>query len=69
MSFGSDEYIEFEDCRLVRSTEKAGLFYMPEFGEQWIPFSQVSDDSVDRDGHTGSIFLTKWICDQKEFDY
>ena len=64
------EYIEFEDCKLVAQTEKAGLFEIPDCDEaQWIPFSQVSEDSISKNGETGTIWLTEWICKQKGIEY
>ncbi len=63
------EYIEFEDCRLIRQTEKACLVEIPDQGEQWLPWSQVGEDSISKDGDVGFLYLTKWICDQKEIEY
>lgn len=55
------EYIEFEDVRLIRSTEMAGLYEI-DGSEVWIPFSQIDGGSVDKDGETGSIYVTEWFC-------
>lgn len=65
----TQDYIEFEDCKLIRQTEMAGLFEIGEQGQFWIPWSQVSEDSIDKNGDEGSIFLTPWICRQKEIEY
>ena len=62
-------YIEFEDCKPIRQTENAGLFEIDDQGQHWIPWSQVSEDSLDSDGDVGSVFLTEWICAQKELNY
>ena len=45
------EYIEFEDAKLIRSTEMAGLYEI-DGEEKWIPFSQIDGGSVDKDGET-----------------
>ncbi|MBR9800280.1 hypothetical protein GYB59_00640 [bacterium] len=58
------ESVEFEDVLLRRSTGKAGLFLI-EGEEFWIPWSQVLDGSVDKDGETGDLFITEWIAEQK----
>jgi len=62
-------YIEFENAELIRQTEMAGLFEIEDQGQFWIPWSQVSEDSIDRDGQVGSLFLTEWICAKKEIEY
>lgn len=58
------EYIEIEDAKLIRSTPKAGL-YQIDGEEHWIPWSQINEGSVDRDGETGSIYISEWIAEQK----
>ena len=56
--------VEFEDVTLEASTDKAGLFVID--GEDvWIPWSQVQDGSVDKDGETGTLIITEWIAEQK----
>ncbi len=57
-------YVLIEDATVVRSTEKAGLFKI-DGKEYWIPWSQVHDDSVDRDGSTGNLWITEWIAGEK----
>jgi len=54
---------------LLRSTEKAGL-YEDEEGEQfWIPFSQLKEDSCDRDNEFGDIRIPAWLAEEKELEY
>lgn len=57
-------YVLIEDATVVRSTDKAGLFEI-DGEEYWIPWSQVRDDSVDRDGDTGDLWITEWIAGEK----
>lgn len=60
------EYVEFEDCKLLKSTDKAGLFKI-ENKQYWIPWSQVHpEDSIDKDGQEGTLVITQWIAEQKE---
>lgn len=63
------EYIEFEDCKLIHQTDMAGLFEIPDQGRFWIPFSQVSEDSISKNGEEGTIWITEWICEQKGIEY
>lgn len=63
------EYIEFKDCKLVRQTEKAGLFEIEDQGQFWIPWSQVSEDSISKDGEEGMLSITEWICIKNEIEY
>ncbi len=62
-------YIEFEDAKLICQTDMAGLFEIEDQGQHWIPWSQVSEDSIDKDGQVGSLFLTEWICEKKGIEY
>jgi len=54
---------------LIRSTEKAGMYRDTEGNEFWIPFSQLREDSVDKDGDTGDIRIPLWLAEEKELDY
>lgn len=57
------------EVTLVRSTEKAGMYRDTEGNEFWIPWSQLRDDSVDKDGETGDIRIPLWLAEDKELDY
>lgn len=57
------------EVTLIRSTEKAGLYRDTEGNEFWIPWSQLRDDSVDKDGETGDIRIPLWLAEEKELDY
>lgn len=53
------------DCRIIRASDKAILC---DFGdkEEWIPLSQVSDDSeIWCEGDEGVIIVSRWIAKQK----
>lgn len=64
----SRTYILVEDARCVKTTEKAGLFDLPDQGEFWIPWSQIRDGSVDKDGETGELWISQWMADEKGID-
>lgn len=57
------EWYEFENCVLVKSTEKAGLFSIPaedgNFRREWIPWSWVDENSVDKEGERGSLIISE----------
>lgn len=57
------------EVTLIRSTEKAGLYRDTEGNEFWIPWSQLREDSVDKDGETGDIRIPLWLAEEKELDY
>ncbi len=54
---------------LIRSTDKAGLYQTESGDEFWIPWSQLREDSVDRDGDTGDIRIPLWLAEEKELDF
>lgn len=58
---------------LLRSTDKAGLYLVDDEygkpGQHWIPFSQLREGSVDRDGSVGDIFIPRWLAEEKNLDY
>ena len=62
------EKVAIHDVTLMRSTDKAGLYKTADGDEHWIPFSQISDDSVDRDGDTGTLRIPRWLADEKGLD-
>ncbi len=57
------------EVTLIRSTEKAGMYRDTEGNEFWIPWSQLREDSVDKDGETGDIRIPLWLAEEKELDY
>ena len=63
------EKVAVEDVTLVRSTVKAGLYRTPDGSEYWIPFSQISEDSVDKDGTSGTLWIPRWLAEEKDMDY
>ncbi len=57
------------NMRLIKSTPKAGC-YQDEDGDQfWLPWSQVRDGSIDRDGQTGDVLIPLWLADEKGLGY
>lgn len=60
-------YVEFSNVTIVRSTPSAGLFRFNDLdGEEiWIPWSQVDEASISKDGETGDLYITEWIAEKK----
>lgn len=57
-------WILIDEAKLIRSSDKAGL-YAIDGAEYWIPWSQIHEDSVDKDGDTGELWITEWIACEK----
>ena len=58
-----------ENVTLKRSSSKAGLYADEEGDEFWIPWSQLHEPSVDKDGETGDIWIPLWLAAEKELEY
>jgi hypothetical protein len=56
------------DVTLVRSTRKAGCYEL-DGDEFWIPWSQLREGSVDKDGESGDIKIPLWLAEEKELEY
>ncbi len=63
----SKVWILISEATLIRSSDKAGL-YKIDGEEHWIPWSQIRDDSIDKDGESGELWITEWIADEKEIE-
>lgn len=65
--------VEIENCTLIKSTTRAGLYQIEDSDESvsevWIPWSQLQDDSVDKDGDSGSIFIPLWLAENNDLEY
>lgn len=69
MSSENYQTVKVENVKLIRSTDKAGL-YRDSFGDEvWIPWSQLKDDSVDKDGDEGDIRIPLWLAKEKGLEY
>lgn len=68
---GSDKYdtVVIADVTLKRSSEKAGLFQDEDGDTFWIPWSQLKEDSVDKDGESGDIRIPRWLAEEKDLEY
>lgn len=67
MNEREDGAVEFDDCLATRETDAAILVRTrdadAEWAEEWIPKSQVHDDSeVYLKGHTGVLTVTGWFA-------
>jgi hypothetical protein len=57
----------FEDCEVVRQTEKAILVDIPEAGEQkWVPKSIIDKDSEVPTDLKGCLIVPRWWALQEE---
>lgn len=64
-SFG-EEVIRIDDCRGVGATDKALWVELPDGSREWIPQSQIDDDSeVWKEGDRGMLIIGAWIAAQK----
>lgn len=61
--------VTIPEVTLIRSTPKAGLYRDDSGNEFWIPWSQLKEDSVDKDGETGDINIPLWLAEEKELEY
>lgn len=65
--------VRIEDVTLKRSTEKAGLYVLDDGDdgtiELWLPWSQVLEGSVDRDGETGDLIIPLWLAEKHELEF
>jgi hypothetical protein len=62
-----DETVEFYDCIVVHSTDKACLIKLPDMPQTiWFPISQIHADSeIWKQGDEGLLVVTKWIAEKK----
>ncbi len=63
------EKVQIDNVTLLRSTAKAGLYKLEDGSEEWIPFSQLSPESVDKDRESGFIQIPRWLADEKDLEY
>lgn len=58
---------DVEDCRALRSTEKALLVECDDWDEAlWIPLSQITEDSeVLEEDDEGTLVVTEWFAEQR----
>lgn len=61
--------VEISGVMLKRSSEKAGLYVFEDGGEEWLPFSQVAAGSVDKDGDTGTLWIPRWLAEDRDIEY
>jgi hypothetical protein len=61
-----EKNVTVQDVLAVHETDKAIKVDFGELGEQWIPKSQIHEDSeVYEDGHHGDLIISRWIAKQK----
>ena len=62
-------YVEVDVEECLRTSDKAALLVI-ESEEHWVPFSQIEDNGESlKEGYCGQLYLTRWICDQKDIEY
>lgn len=65
----SRKIVCIENVTLIKSTSRAGLYRDEEGDEFWIPWSQLHEGSVDKDGDSGDIWIPLWLVAEKELEY
>lgn len=63
------ERVQITNVTLKRSSAKAGLYVFEDESEEWIPFSQVAEGSVDKDGDTGTLYIPRWLAEDRNIEY
>lgn len=64
-------YVEISNVTLIASTKRAGLFRFNDFDihkPEWVPWSQVDEGSVDKDGETGTLVVSEWFAKKIGFE-
>jgi hypothetical protein len=65
----SDPMKSVDNLTVVRATEKAILVKTVGGKENWIPKSQIHEDSqIQSFGDEGTLIISEWIYNQKEWD-
>jgi hypothetical protein len=63
---GHSGWTHFEDCEIVRSTEKAILVRFEGGEEKWVPRSQIADSESLQDGDVGqTVSITDWFAEKE----
>ncbi len=64
-----DEGVSLGNCTTRLVTARAVLVLTPDFGEQWIPLSNLHDDSdiygMSRKGDAGDVVIKSWFAEKK----
>lgn len=60
-------FLEFDNVKLIRQTDKAGLFEFEDGEEVWLPWSQIEEnaDDVSKDGDVGTLSVAEWLANEK----
>lgn len=71
MANGDPKYdqVEIGNVTLKMSRPKAGLYVFEDGSEHWLPFSQVAEGSVDKDGDSGTLYIPRWLAEDRDIDY
>jgi hypothetical protein len=65
---GGRDLVTINNVTVIRSTDKAGLYRFEDGSEHWLPWSQVEDGSVDRDGRNGKVIIPQWLAEKLELE-
>ena len=58
--------VSLGNAAAFHQTDKAICVLSDEYGEQWIPKSQIHDDSeIWKEGQEGELVVTEWYAKQK----
>jgi hypothetical protein len=64
-----DDGVSLGEGLVKAVTKQSILVYTEDFGEEWIPLSQIHDDSELYDnakrGDEGELVVTQWLADKR----
>lgn len=59
--------VEFDGCIALSSTISALLIYTENYGDLWIPISQIDITSdITKVGDRGTLIISEWLAIEKE---
>lgn len=71
MANGDPKYdqVMIENATLKRSSKLSGLYVLEDGTETWLPFTQLAEGSVDKDGDTGTLYIPRWLAEDRDIEY
>lgn len=63
------EGVSLGSCTLVRHSRAAMLVDSPDYGQVWVPYSQIHDDSTlyekCEEGDEGEVVVSTWLAGER----